>query len=395
MDKNYNFFIAHEEFLEQKLKIDTLCDEIDKELENYGQLEESVDRIDKSEPNSLEHVVGLESYKAILSEMEYTHEDNTLSLEEDRHGILERTGKIISDAINVVMNMFKELFTRIVHSIGIIESNIEGMIERLEKMNTEHFYKYLSEMDITSVYRYFSTMIRAGGNIDTNENLCKFLLKAEQSIGSPKLTAPMTNVIQSGLQRINFDKIVFTTEAVAKGMKPGLGVNAVLNKYLYDHIPEQIQSTVEKDHVIVVEYYGNRCAGIIARTGKFQYTKGSVTYSNTLTAFKELPSRTTLLNVLKMAKRLCMRLDGFKDLVDNDIETCKKIVFNFNKADRVIDDEDTSQTMFNDNMHFIQEYSVTAPRIGNSDMANYYMQIKNILHYGQLCLSIVDQDEER
>lgn len=59
-----------------------------------------------------------------------------------------------------------------------------------------------------------------------------------------------------------------------------------------------------------------------------------------------------------------------------------------------LEEDSSGGEIFEHNMHFIREYSMAAPRIGNADMANYYMAINYIAHYGQLCLSVIDKNKD-
>ena len=178
------------------------------------------------------------------------------------------------------MNTFTTLFYKVLTSVDILSDTYDDLIDRVEKLEVEESYVYLTEEEIGHVYKYFGTIIKMSNNIHTNDDLCRLLIKTNPSISSPKITSPLTNVVQTGLPKINIDKIVFTKEVIARSSKSNIGINQQLNDYFYTKLPEQVQEKTNKEQVMVVEYYGNRCGGIIYTGNKFHYTLGNLTYND-------------------------------------------------------------------------------------------------------------------
>jgi len=104
-------------------------------------------------------------------------------------------------------------------------------------------------------------------------------------------------------------------------------------------------------------------------------------------------SKTSLVNLARMAKRFCIQIDGYKSQVDNDLEAGNKILHNFQIADRVIDDDLDDTKILDHNLRVIKEYTNSIPKIANANIVNFYLFTQNIVTLCKLNLRLLKTEQ--
>lgn len=286
----------------------------------------------------------------------------------------------VKESYKVLSNAVEQAITNTVYDNKRLSIACDIVKNDIESYNDDD----ASKSEIKSEARIhaqssFGTLLAINPGVKTLDELAKYLLSIEKSISMPRNNNSLSEHIQRVMPRANVDEIIITKEMVAKDYKTNMGINTTLNKYFHEHMPSTVRGEVNKDFIGVVDFYGKRCGGFVLAYKRLMYTSGKVMRETHENYFTEPMSKRYMLELLGMAKRFSLHFEGFKNQVDNDIYSGKKVMRSLDNIDRIISKEDKDAKVLNSNLDIVEHYVRVVPHVANANIKNYFIFTKMIL----------------
>lgn len=314
------------------------------------------------------------------SELLVSKEDISLQLSiESDVSFLERIVNAIRATYHRVIDSVKDISLKIYYTALQLEKATTSLIFHTHNLKNDTPVEKLSYEDKSHINRKFGALLATNSGHENNMHvLLGMITEAEKTVITPKTTYNMTQELRKDIYSTKLEineilKKYFDNHTQA-------GFNSKLNMTFHAKLPTGEQADIDRKNISVVEFSGNKCAGVILNSETLEYT--TLTAQGVMTSEDTL-DKTDLLKLLGILERLNSHFNHFKDIVDKDLHIMTQFLDNLRYKISFMD-SNNEDALYTSNIRVVNHITKTVPRIANGNVMNYYTFMRNLLWLAKL-----------